>query len=150
MIRLAQFLLIILLVPALLGCGVNTVKPQNVEEQIAVAQAGLTGIYKSIANLSATGAISSEDKARFLGIADDAHDALQLAKASMIGNPADAVGYLNTVNSVLIKLQALLQEKINERGNNPASYIKTAVTHHLSHDDHGRAHQDQRHAAAGA
>ena len=107
-IRSFHFLWMILLLAA---C---TTQPMNLDtptKQIAAAEATLTGVYITIADLKTQGTITAEQKDRLIAAADKVHDQLALAKSVVAqGVPQNSLQAVLLLNQALLNLQKQLQE----------------------------------------
>ena len=91
-----------------------TTQPMNLDtptKQIAAAEATLTGIYITIADLKTQGTITAEQKDRLIAAADKVHDQLVLAKSVVAqGVPQNSLQAILLLNQSLLELQKQLQE----------------------------------------
>ncbi len=97
---------------ALTGCSGLTPQPQTPQERVYVAQSTLTGVYKAIAELTTSGALTADEHERYLMAADKAETNLGTAKRLLSqGLPDDALTLLQLTNTLLLELQTQLQER---------------------------------------
>lgn len=105
-------LLLIIIVSLLLGCAPVIPKAGTTQERIYVAQTTLTGVYRSIADLTSSGVITAKEKASYLAAADKADADLAMAKQFLSkGLPDDAISTLQLTNTLLLELQKKLSEE---------------------------------------
>ena len=104
-------LFIALILATLVGCQ-SMPAPKSTAQQIAYAQATLTGLTNSAASLVETGTLSKEDGRAALKSIIEAQAGLDLAR-TLLGQqkPADAVSQLQLVQKILVELNAYLVEK---------------------------------------
>lgn len=95
----------------LAGCAqLGLTKPQTPQDSLQYAKASLTGVYKSIANLSPT--LTPAEKASYLARADKALDNIVRAdKLLLAGQQIDAQSILNATVAVLTVLQTELAKQ---------------------------------------
>ena len=95
-----------------LAACVMPISPKSVDEQVAVTEATLTGVYQTIADLSNSGTITHSEYDSLMKAAGQAEQSLTVAKVAITnGIPQDAISSLKLANTVLLELQKTLQEK---------------------------------------
>ena len=95
----------------LVGCQ-SMPAPKSTAQQIAYAQATLTGLANSAAQLVESNALSKEDGRKVLKSIQEAQAGIDLARSLLGQNkPVDAVSQLQLAQKILIELNAYLAEK---------------------------------------
>lgn len=112
-LRLTYPAALLLMLALLAGCaGTGMVRPETPTESYATAAATLTGVYRSITDLSAAGVITPEKKAKYLARADKLDADRAFARRVLDGiDTGDPVSLLNTLNTTLLALQAELNQE---------------------------------------
>jgi hypothetical protein len=94
----------------LAGC-INLPKPETLAQQIAYADATLTGLINAAATATEIGKLTPNQAIRFRTRAKDADAALEAAKRfSGLDKPDDAAGQLALAREVLLELNRWLVE----------------------------------------
>lgn len=110
--HLRNLSLLAVILSFLAACGTNLVRPETPTESYATAAATLTGVYRSIADLSAAGVLTPQKKAQYLARADKLDADRAFARRVLDGIDAgDPVSLLNTLNTTLLALQAELNQE---------------------------------------
>lgn len=104
-------LFILLALAVLVGCQ-SMPAPKSTAQQIAYAQATLTGLANTSASLVETGVMSKEDGRSVLKSIVEAQAGIDLSR-TLLGQqkPVDAVSQLQLVQKILIELNAYLAAK---------------------------------------
>lgn len=100
------FLALVLLV----GCA-NLAAPQGLDQQLAYGYASYAAVLDTTADLVERGRLPKADGANILAQAKTARVSLETARSLVgQGKPNDAIGYLQSAQSILSALEAKLKE----------------------------------------
>ena len=106
-----RLIISVLMILGLMAC-VTPIKPANIEQQIAVAESALTGVYNSIAALSEQGRLSSDDFDRTFSAAEEVEATLLLSREALVeGNQSGALEGLQRAQRLLLLLEQRLLQK---------------------------------------
>ena len=96
----------------LYACAVGQIeRPQTAEENLAVAQAALTGAYDTIRTLSQAGELSLRQYDKLMDIAYDAEKALKTARQLLRLDPSGDGPRLQKINELLLLLQTAIKQE---------------------------------------